>query len=109
MSNYPDFSKDEMTVGEKYHYGMTIETAEDAQKYLAELIAYNVRKSGRSEDEARKMELSNLGYFAGYYDGETMERVNRLFGTSHPVFGSATPSAEEAFKAGQQLHNRNSR
>jgi hypothetical protein len=32
---------------------------------------------------------SNVGYLSGYYDPDTMARVQRLFGVVHPVFGPA--------------------
>jgi hypothetical protein len=50
------------------------------------------------------VERHNLGYFAGYYDNETRERVERLFKCSHPIFGSiaknGAPTAKEALAAG---------
>jgi hypothetical protein len=44
-----------------------------------------------------------LGYFAGYYDHATRERVERLYRCAHPVFGSASagpPTAESAILSG---------
>jgi hypothetical protein len=62
-----------------------------------------MRFGGKSREDAENVERSNLGYFAGYYNAETMERVNRLFKTTHPIFGGTIPTPEEAFEAGRQL------
>ena len=83
-----------------------IKTREEAAQYFKDYVAFIQKaidkegKEGKGKD-AVAIAKSNLGYFAGYYDGETMERVNRLFDTSHPIFGRAfdvTP--EQALKAG---------
>jgi len=45
----------------------------------------------------------DTGYYAGYYDHETRERVERLFNCTHPIFGDAAthqPTAEESLNAG---------
>jgi hypothetical protein len=60
-----------------------------------------------TREEAERNCRSNLGYYAGYYDAETMARVQRLFKCVHPVFGKVEseedlPSPEEAFAMGQK-------
>ena len=32
---------------------------------------------------------ANIGYIAGYASAEDMSGILRMFGTSHPIFGSA--------------------
>ena len=44
---------------------------------------------------------ANLGYMAGYYSEETRRLIEQKFGAVHPIFGSATPSAEEAYELGK--------
>jgi len=44
-----------------------------------------------------------LGYFSGYYDTKTIQRVQKLFSCKHPIFGSVVPTADEAFKMGQEF------
>lgn len=44
-----------------------------------------------------------MGYYAGYYDAETRERVERLFGAVHPIFGSVRNTPEEILKAGIEM------
>jgi len=58
---------------------------------------------GHDKAEAERIERSNLGYYAGYYDSETMARVNRLFKTTHPIFGDTNPTPAEAFEAGKKM------
>ncbi len=80
-----------------------------AEAYFEECVQHNmiygVKKHARSE--AEKIERANLGYYAGYYDSETRERVERLFKCSHPIFGSisknGSPTVEEAFEAGKRM------
>lgn len=88
-----------------------IKTREDAAQYFKAYVAFiqkAIDKEGAAgkDKDAAAIAKSNLGYFAGYYDGETMERVNRLFDTAHPIFGRAfdvTPkqALEAGIKAGK--------
>jgi len=55
---------------------------------------------GQDETEARRIQLVNIGYYAGYYDFGTRQRMQALFGAVHPVFGETLPTSEEAFQAG---------
>lgn len=105
MATKPDFTKDELTIGDRYHYAMTLQTPQEAQEYLAELTTWLMRVSGRDEAESRRIELGNIGYFAGYYDEATRQRVYSLFNTVHPIFGGTTPTAQEALDAGKKLAN----
>ena len=77
-----------MTFGETYDHAMTIET----------------------QEEAEGLARGNLGYWAGYFDHATRERVERLFRCEHPVFGSVAekgpPTPEEAFRLGVEWAKR---
>lgn len=84
----PDWTKDDLTIGELYRPAMEITEQAEADLYLARLIEHRARVSALSYAEAEQIERSNLGYFAGYFDLDTMQRVERLFGGIHPVFGS---------------------
>jgi hypothetical protein len=44
---------------------------------------------GNSRARAEQIERVNLGYYSGYYDHETMKRVERLFLAPHPILGSS--------------------
>ena len=99
---------DEMTIGDAYGPAMEIIDLDEAQKYLEALIDRNVRITGNTRAEAHRIELSNLGYYSGYYDHETMVRVNELFGAIHPIVGTSTKlvSPKKAFKMGKKLVKR---
>jgi hypothetical protein len=69
---------------------MEITDKEDADQYLAAYIDFiqafldkDPHKGGKTAEEIAK---ENLGYYAGYYNSETMQRVNELFLTKHPIF-----------------------
>ena len=51
----------------------------------------------------RAIALSNLSYFAGYYDAKTAAKFYKKFKSSHPIFGNVTVTPEEAFKAGKKV------
>lgn len=101
---------DKVTLGQKYGPAMDIKDQAEADAYLKECVDHNVRLTGNSRPEAEAIEKQNLGYFAGYYDNETRERVERLFSCRHPVFGSIAengpPTAEEALRAGMEMGER---
>lgn len=74
------------------------------EENIADLEAY----CSYTRDEARKVVLQNIGYFAGYYPADLADRVYSLFQTQHPVFGLTHPTPEEAFRMGLE-HARNQR
>lgn len=45
----------------------------------------------------------NVGYFSGYYNEEKARKIMEVFETSHPIFGSHRPSAQEAYEMGKSL------
>lgn len=93
-----------ITIGGKYKPAMEIKSIEDAKKYFDILVKHCMRH-GRSKEDAVIIEKSNLGYFAGYYDGKTRKRVEGLFQCLHPIFGSIADKGEttpkEAFEMGK--------
>lgn len=84
----PDNKTGGLTFGEALRPAMEITDQDEADQYLKEYIAYTKRLlqiEPREDDmTAEQIVKINLGYFAGYYDSETQERVNRLFKTKHP-------------------------
>lgn len=96
----------EYTIGDQYHPAMKMTDPQEAAEYLEALIRYNMERHGQSREEATSIQKQNLGYFAGYYDHETRERVEKLFCCTHPIFGAASsgaPSPEEAFEMGAKM------
>jgi hypothetical protein len=107
MTKFNPENKKTLTYGDCLHPAMKITDEADAQQYLADYVAYIGDKPRKEGLPAEQIALNNLGYFAGYYDNETRERVERLFKCSHPIFGSiakrGAPTAEEAFEAGKRM------
>lgn len=99
-----DFSE-KTTIGEKYGPAMAITDQAEADAYFEKCVRHMMEHGGHSREKAEEMERINLGYYAGYYDHETRERVEVLFRCAHPVFGSIAgngpPTTEEAFRAGR--------
>ena len=93
-----------ITIGDKYGPAMKIEDAEEAKEYF-ELCVQHCMRWERTREEAEEMERGNLGYYAGYYDEITRERVERLFGGVHPIFGRVSNkiTSEQAFELGKTL------
>lgn len=94
------FERDTLTYGERYRPAMDITDPEEARQWFEANVAWNMRVSGRSREEAVLIEKGNLGYFAGYFDQETMARVHRVFGCCHPIFGGADRDHGAAASAG---------
>lgn len=111
MTKFNPENKAELTYGECLGPAMEITDEADARQYLAAYAAHIQRyldKEPRNDSlTAVDVAKVNLGYYAGYYDNETRERVERLFKCAHPVFGSiakrGAPTAEAAFAAGVAL------
>lgn len=101
------------TYQEQFDSAMKCETEAEAKKWMAAEIVYHMNMTGNGHEEARRIILVNLGYMAGYYSHETAQKINRLFGAVHPIFGSAdyhkTVSSEEAVEAGVKYANQKGR
>lgn len=94
-----------LTIRETGDPAMEILIKEDAEWYFEKLVQRSIKYFGQSRDEATNIQKGNLGYYSGYYDTETMIRVQKLFDCAHPVFGKAKdglPTPEEAFEAGKK-------
>jgi hypothetical protein len=74
------------------------------------VFAIRMSREGMSVEDAEALARTNLGYWAGYRDTATRERVERLFRCEHPVFGKIAergpPTAEEAFRLGVEWAKR---
>jgi len=104
-------NKKVLTYKEAMEPAMEITDQADADQYLAAYVAYieeglkeNPRDSTLRSMTPLEMAKENLGYYAGYYSNETRTRVEKLFKTKHPIFGSIATegavSADEAFIKG---------
>jgi hypothetical protein len=92
------------TIGELYEPAMTIESQEEADAYFAALVARQLKLVKVARARAEKVERENLGYYAGYFDSATRQRVEKLFRCEHPYFGpiakNGQPTPEQALAAG---------
>jgi hypothetical protein len=65
------------------------------------------KSHGGTPESHRKIQLSNVGYFSGYYDGATAARVVKWLGATHPIFGTShadgTLTPQAAFNAGKAM------
>lgn len=93
------------TIGEVYGPAMEIKSQVEADAYFEQIVTGKMDREGLSREVAADMTRQNLGCYAGYYNAETRERVERLFCCSHPIFGAIAkegePTPEEAFRMGQ--------
>lgn len=57
--------------------------------------------------DSLKIQMENVGYYAGYYDREVAKNVYEWLGAAHPIFGTraidGTLTAMEAFEMGTAL------
>ena len=88
-----------ITYGDKYTPAMKIETQDDADAYFEACVQHSMLY-GTSRKKAEAIERENLGYYAGYFSDEVQQRVNRLFRTRHPIFGTYTTTPTEALNMG---------
>lgn len=103
MTKFNPENKSVLTYGECLHPAMKITDEDDAKQYFEAYLAFQKEnmKDATGQYTAEQICKINLGYFAGYYDNETQQRVNRLFCTTHLIFGSSEPTPEEAFECGK--------
>lgn len=70
------------TYGQLLGPAMEVKTALEANTYLHSLVDYYAGRLNVGRREAKQIALSNIRYYAGYYDGETTQRVRALFSES---------------------------
>jgi len=77
---------------------------------LDQIIAAALELKGKEQKEFVKAYCAigpyarqNIGYCSGYYDRKTAAEIVRVFETAHPIFGTSTPTTEEAFELGKKL------
>jgi hypothetical protein len=95
---------------DKYDLAMKVTDQASADAILEACVGPRMRDMNSSRGEAAAFERRNLAYYAGYHDDATRERVERLFGCAHPVFGAIAvngpPTADEALRLGIEMGER---
>jgi CRISPR/Cas system CSM-associated protein Csm2 small subunit len=99
--------KEYNTMGEVFNLALKLakEDTEEAKNWFYEYVNYISMKNHFSWDKSIEIAKSNLGYFAGYYDRETCDIINKVYGAQHPIFG-CNPfdvSPENAFNKGMEI------
>lgn len=92
MTEY-HFDKDSTTFGDLLKPAVEIAKRgdhEEGQRWWAAYTRYLVKDWGHSPDKAEQIIRSNVGYWSGYYDHDTMVLIQDFYRVAHPVFGRAT-------------------
>lgn len=108
MTKFNPDNKETLSYGEALGPAMEIIDPEDAAQYFWEYVKYIEKNLEPGSDKsAYEIAKINIGYYAGYYSAETRARIEMLFETEHPIFGSiaenGVPSPEEAYRKGLEL------
>lgn len=101
MVRFNPENKETLTYGEALNPAMGIKDKAEAQEYLRDYAAFIQKYLDKEPDPKGRTAIQiakiNIGYFAGYYNTETMKRVHEVFDTEHPIFGKTEQTLEEAF------------
>lgn len=92
-----------MTQPDMVRLALKYGTKEKAREIVDVQVKEMVDALGYAEAEARRITLVNIGYYTGYLDHETADKLMDLFETEHPVFGREHPTPQEAFRLGREL------
>jgi hypothetical protein len=110
MTKFNPENKEILTTGETLGPAMNITDQDDAKQYFEAYVNFSIlthKNETNAYENAVKVCKANLGYYAGYYDSKTRERVEKLFSCCHPIFGSikdnGEPTAAQAFELGKKL------
>ena len=90
MTKFNPKNKKTLTYADTLGPAMEITNEEDAKQYFEAYVSF-IQKALNEENDiindmtAEEIALSNLGYYAGYYNEEVREQVERLFNCKHPI------------------------
>lgn len=77
------------SISDTYAPALHIMEQPRADRYFDACVRHRMEQSGVDRSQAERIERTNIGYYAGYADHATRERVERLFKTEHPYLGRA--------------------
>jgi hypothetical protein len=92
-----------MTMPEIIKLALADGTKERASALVEAQVDEMVKMLDYDPAEARRITLVNIGYYTGYLDCTTADKIMELFETEHPVFGRTHPTPTEAFRLGMEL------
>jgi hypothetical protein len=78
---------EKLTYGDLLHPAMKVKTKKGADLFKREYSRYLIEIFHKTPEKAESIVRSNVGYFSGYCDQKTMDRVRKLYGFGHPIFG----------------------
>lgn len=55
--------------------------------YFEAVVTINVKEYNQAPAYAVSVVKQNVGYWAGYFDMEAMQKVKEVYGAEHPIFG----------------------
>jgi len=94
------------TFVQQFKSALRCTTPQGAEWWMENEVAHFVKHHNKTPEEAIAHIKSNLGYMAGYHNHETAQKIHRLFGAVHPVFGTSTyhqdGSPERALEIGKK-------
>lgn len=79
------------THGDMMNALANLESREEAQEFMKVYSAHNVHA------------YQNVGYAAGYFSRDDMDRILDWCETAHPLFGRSRPTPEELFDLGRRM------
>jgi len=99
--------KEYNTMGEIFDLALRLAKKDpngEAKDFFHEYVNHISIVNHYSWDKSVECAKSNLGYFAGYYNRETCDIINKVYEVQHPIFG-CNPfdvSPEKAFNKGKE-------
>ena len=106
----------DLTIGEVGDVAMEITAQKEADELVDVMVTRHMTLFSQSREKAEKIIRNNFAYYAGYFDHETRERVERLFKSAHPFLGAVKDGVltpQEIFnigmKAGETTRDKNKR
>jgi len=82
--------KEYNTMGEVFDLALKLakeSPEEEAKEFFREYVNYISIVNHYNWDKSIVSARINLGYFAGYYDKETCDIIDKVYGAKHPIFG----------------------
>lgn len=110
---HPLFEKQNWTIGELYDAVFAIHDEVSARVFYDDYVTWAkefAQARYRSQEGAETLVRSNIGWIFG--EGMPKSDINmwiKVCGASHPIFGTALPTPDEAFEAGLKYAERHAR
>lgn len=86
-----------------------VKDGNEAYQLMLEIGVVHQRESGYSAAEAFEEARLDVAYYSGYSTTDDRDRIERVFGVEHPVFGSVAKNGPAdlvaAFAAGAAIHD----